>query len=120
MTKQEAFDYSRKTGSKITHRHFSDQEFIIVSGGMVTTTEGYLGNLQEFMSYRTDESWDTDWELFPETVTGGLVVIDDAQYPKEFTTSIKTPRYTTTRRYSHHTSHNINKAFGNITKFKKK
>lgn len=64
MTKEEAFKLSRENGTKIKHRYFSDNEFIIVQGAVITLTEGYVCSIQEFNKYRTDDSWSTDWELF--------------------------------------------------------
>ncbi len=64
MTKEEAVALSRREGVKIKHRYFSDNEFILVQGAMVFLTEGYKTDINDFFSYRRDESWNTGWSLF--------------------------------------------------------
>lgn len=64
MTIEEAFLYSEQNQAPITHRFFSDNEYIIVRGNQITTEEGYSINKHEFMSYRTSDSWKQDWKLY--------------------------------------------------------
>lgn len=66
MSRVDAFTHSRKTGDKITHRYFSDDEFIIVQGSQVRLTEGFTASVSEFMRWRTDETWNEDWEIKTE------------------------------------------------------
>lgn len=66
MTQEEAFKISQEQQIPITHRFFSDNEYIIVRGNQITTEEGYSMNKHEFMSYRTSDSWKQDWELYSQ------------------------------------------------------
>lgn len=63
MTKQEAIKAMR-AGKKLTHRHFTPNEFITIKLGRIVDENGYSFNANEFWSFRTAETFDTDWKLF--------------------------------------------------------
>lgn len=65
MTKEEAI-VMMKAGQKLTHRHFSDDEWVASnpSGTIYTLEDGVKCPPNEFWRWRTDTAWDTDWEIF--------------------------------------------------------
>jgi len=63
MTKQDAIN-EMKLGFKISHRWFSDNEWMTIEGNKILTEEGYKHNMNEFWSYRTDKSWDEGYYFF--------------------------------------------------------
>ncbi|MDO9187143.1 MAG: hypothetical protein Q7W13_14105 [Bacteroidia bacterium] len=65
MTKQEAIE-AMKQGEKVTHRFFTPDEWIAISENIYCLTDesGCIINTREFWSYRTDESWNTDWSIY--------------------------------------------------------
>jgi hypothetical protein len=66
MTKQEAIEQMKK-GVKVTHRFFSQKEWITMQGNLfIITEEGYRCPAEEFWFYRTSIQWETDWEVFGE------------------------------------------------------
>jgi hypothetical protein len=60
MTKVEAIEKMRG-GAKMTHTHFSPNEWITVVGIMVFTEDGYSISIGDFFKYRSDESWAIGW-----------------------------------------------------------
>lgn len=63
MTKTEAIQ-ATKEGKKVTHRYFSNDEYLYRdNSGILRTEEGYPVK-PEFWSYRTDASWDSDWSVY--------------------------------------------------------
>jgi len=69
MTREEAISICR-SGKKITHEYFSDDEFVEYSGGQFFTEDGYpMGQLwNEFWTIRTGGCWENGWSIF-ETKT---------------------------------------------------
>jgi hypothetical protein len=65
MTKEEALRHMFN-GKKVTHRWFSDYEWMTIEDGKIATEEGYKHNPQQFWSYRNDESWNDEYSLFEE------------------------------------------------------
>jgi len=65
MTKQEAIE-QMKLGHKLTHRHFTDEEWVKSNqtGTIFILEDGVECSPQEFWKWRTDESWNADWDLF--------------------------------------------------------
>jgi len=63
MTKNEAIDAMKK-GEKVTHRHFSDNEFITMKDGVIVDENGYRLNADEFWAYRTNNAFAEDWEIY--------------------------------------------------------
>lgn len=50
-------------GNKITHRFFTDEEYLVKIEGSILTEEGYIVT-REFWELRTGEEWQIDWELY--------------------------------------------------------
>ena len=68
MTKKEAISVLISTDSKITHRYFTDDEYIQgitnENGNRVLQDEnGYQFSFEEFFRWRLDSCWDTDWQI---------------------------------------------------------
>jgi len=65
MTKQEAIEQMQK-GKKVTHRYFTKDEWIESNlHGTMLFLSGRVHCLpNEFWRDRTDESWNSDWEIF--------------------------------------------------------
>lgn len=63
MTKDEAI-IAMRSGHRVTHRFFTDCEFIYMIDGYIYDEQDYKFKAHEFWSDRTDEVWDNDWELF--------------------------------------------------------
>lgn len=106
MNKSEAFEHSRTTGDKITHRFFSDKEYITVVGNKVITEEGYSMWKDDFFSYRTSDSWNEDWMIYPEVIPMHVAKLNDS-LRKE-------------RSYSHYIGRQVKNSFGSITKYSRK
>lgn len=68
MTKAEAIS-QMKAGKKITHRHFSNNEWMSSdsTGRQYTLEDGVKCSSDEFWKWRTNESWNEDFEIFNET-----------------------------------------------------
>ncbi len=65
MTKQEAIE-QMKQGKKLTHRSFSNNEFITSdkTGLYYTFEDGVRCCFPEFWKWRLSESWSEGWEIF--------------------------------------------------------
>lgn len=63
MTKEEAI-VMMKAGKMLTHRHFSSDEWVTMNGNQFFFEDGVQCSQYEFWRWRTDVSWDTDWEIF--------------------------------------------------------
>lgn len=63
MYKSEAIS-AMQTGQRITHRFFSDDEFITMKDGKVVDEKGYTFDPDEFWMERTGKDWETDWSTF--------------------------------------------------------
>jgi hypothetical protein len=70
MTREEVFAIALRERKAITHRFFSDHEYIYVLPGMVVTEEGYKCPLETFLNDRQGAYWETDWSLFNEQGAG--------------------------------------------------
>lgn len=62
MTKDEAIIAMRE-GKVVRHRHFTDEEYMFELNGLYHFEDKVKCAPKEFWGYRTDISWDTDWEL---------------------------------------------------------
>ena len=65
MTKQEAIAHM-KEGKKITHRYFSDDEWMTMEGNMVILEDGVKCTSEMFWSDRNDNSWSDGYALFSD------------------------------------------------------
>lgn len=67
MTKLEAIS-RMKAGQKLTHRHFTNREWVKSdqSGTVFILEDGVQCSPFEFWRWRTDESWESDWEIFKD------------------------------------------------------
>jgi len=67
MTKEEAIQ-AMKEGRKVRHGHFGEEEYMIsnLSGTRYSFEDGNTCSKEEFWKYRSEESFDNDWELYPE------------------------------------------------------
>ncbi len=63
MKKYEAIQLMRK-GKKITHRHFSPEEWMTIQDGNMLLEDGVKCNQAEFWKWRTDASWDDGYSLY--------------------------------------------------------
>lgn len=61
MTRLEAFEKSRKEGCRISHRYFTDDEWLVVHGAMVMIEDGVKISIDEFLRDRQGLGFDTDW-----------------------------------------------------------
>lgn len=66
MNREEA-KLMMQEGHKVTHRYFSDDEYIKLNDQLLEDEMGYLHDYNEFMSSRTEECWDSDWRIYNET-----------------------------------------------------
>lgn len=55
-----------KQGHKITHRWFSDNEWMTMKGTMIILEDGVQVSVDEFFNYRTDSSWEQDYSLYKD------------------------------------------------------
>lgn len=71
MTKQEAIE-AMKNGAKVTHRYFSEDEYIKFSeDGRIETEEGYLCAPSLFWIDRRGEAWQDGWSIYGESEKSG-------------------------------------------------
>lgn len=63
MTKAEAIE-QMKAGIKMTHRHFSPKEWVTIKNDKILLEDNVVCDVMEFWRWRTDASWDNDWEIF--------------------------------------------------------
>jgi hypothetical protein len=64
MKKLEAIE-AMKSGKKVTHRYFTDGEWITMEGNLtVITEEGYAMSSVEFWKYRQGEAFETGWSIW--------------------------------------------------------
>lgn len=64
MTKEEAKQALRE-GKKLTHRYFSDNEYIYAKGNIIFSEDG-VNHGFDFWNLRPDEWWNDGWEIFVE------------------------------------------------------
>ncbi len=65
MTKQEAIT-AMQSGKKVTHRHFTSDEWATMEDGKIVLEDGVKCNPDEFWKWRTNHAWHDGWELFEE------------------------------------------------------
>ena len=64
MTKDEAIK-AMKFGAKVTHRYFTDGEWITMEDNQtIITEEGYTISAALFWKDRTCKTFDTDWSIW--------------------------------------------------------
>jgi len=65
MTKEEAIE-QMKLGKRLTHKHFTDNEWVKSNqdGTIIILEDGAECPPHEFWRWRTNESWNNDWEFF--------------------------------------------------------
>lgn len=63
MNKIEAIK-AMNEGKKVTHRNFLYHEWITMNDDSILFEDGLSCSQYEFWKYRTDESWNEDWEIF--------------------------------------------------------
>jgi hypothetical protein len=67
MSKDEAIE-AMINGAKVTHQHFSPDEWITMEGNLtIITEEGYSCDSDEFWRYREGAGFDEDWSIWEET-----------------------------------------------------
>lgn len=65
MTMEEAFDISLRESKPITHRFFTEDEFIeVLPDNKIKTEEGYVVTKENFIKYRKEDCWKSNWYLF--------------------------------------------------------
>lgn len=65
MTKKEAIQEMRK-GYKITHVHFSDNEWMTIKDGKLLLEDGVVCSISEFFSWRQDDSWEEGYSIYKD------------------------------------------------------
>ena len=65
MTKLEAIAAMRE-GKKVTHRYFTENEWITMQGYMIVTEEGYKTPNYMFWKDRQIPAFDDGWSIFYE------------------------------------------------------
>ena len=63
MTKSEAIQ-AMLEGKKVTHRHFSSDEWATMENGKIVLEDGVKCSPIEFWRWRTDASYETDWSIW--------------------------------------------------------
>jgi hypothetical protein len=64
MTRQEAIQ-ALKEGKKVTHRHFNPDEYITYRDGRIRDeADNRLGSISDFMMFRQNPTFETDWEIY--------------------------------------------------------
>jgi hypothetical protein len=63
LTKEQAIALM-KQGKKLTHRYFSDDEWITMRGNMIVMENGCSCWNNLFWQDRQGEKWETDWSLY--------------------------------------------------------
>ena len=65
MNKQEAIE-AMQEGKKVTHQHFSPNEWMTMKDEMILLEDGVVCPPKEFWKCRADSAWDDGYELFNE------------------------------------------------------
>ena len=66
MNKEEAIK-AMQEGKKVTHRSFTDEEWMTMKDGKILTEEGYTHPFEEFWFWRKDPGWEKDYSLYLES-----------------------------------------------------
>ena len=53
-----------QNGKKVTHRYFSDDEWMTIEDGVIVLEDGVRCRQADFWSLRTSEAWNDGYELF--------------------------------------------------------
>ena len=67
MTKTDAI-IAINAGYKLTHKHFTSEEWIRQFGLMYEFEDGCQCSHEEFWLYRDDDSWQKDWKIYQKTI----------------------------------------------------
>ncbi len=62
MTKEDAL-IAMQNGKKVTHRYFTDNEYMYMENDMIFSEDGVHHKWSEFWDLRSSEDWETDWEI---------------------------------------------------------
>jgi len=65
MTKDDA-KKAMGNGSKVTHRYFTPEEWIMESGCLYEFEDGCMCSFIEFWQHRTEDSWNDGWEIYKD------------------------------------------------------
>ena len=65
MTKIEAI-HSMFKGNKVTHEHFSSDEWMTMKDGKILLEDGVICTIGEFFYYRQGSSWNDGYSLWGE------------------------------------------------------
>jgi len=63
MNKQEAIQ-AMLEGKKVTHRYFTDDEWVTMENGKIVFEDGIRCSPEEFWKWRTEECFETDWSIY--------------------------------------------------------
>ena len=63
MTKEDAIQ-AMKEGKKVTHTYFDENEWMTIRDNKIISEDGYIYDMVEFWSYRTDEAFDDGYFIF--------------------------------------------------------
>ena len=64
MTKEEALQ-AMKEGKKVTHKYFSNDEFMeLTIGGNYKFEDGNIATPQNFWAHRSESFWNNGWRIF--------------------------------------------------------
>ena len=53
-----------KEGKKVTHYHFTPEEWASMKDGMIVLEDGVKCSPAEFWRWRTDSAFDNDWSIY--------------------------------------------------------
>ncbi len=65
MTKEQAIQ-ALKDGYKVTHRYFTDEEWVIERNGSYIDEQGLVLSISDFWKYRQAEWYNDGWDIFGE------------------------------------------------------
>jgi len=68
MTKDEAIK-SMRAGNKVTHKYFTDGEWITIKDGSYLFEDGYLCQPEVFWHYKLNAAWEDGWSAIEESPT---------------------------------------------------
>lgn len=63
MTREEAIE-QMKQGKKVTHRYFSNDEWMTIENGKFLLEDGVRISFEEFWLYRYQDSWKDGYEIY--------------------------------------------------------
>lgn len=65
MTKQEAIGHM-KEGRKVTHRFFTNDEWMKMEGNKIVLEDGVTCDPEEFWRWRMHEAWNDGYSLYTD------------------------------------------------------